>query len=180
MNWLLKQEHLPRITVDHHRKQFGFPVKDYYAKLGFDTSEQSFPDLCRRFNTRFHSGVRSCTLRSGARVVLDALRAAGKWQSVLSATKQSTLEETIRGFDIEHYFDHIYGIGDDEAGGKVDRGRELIIASGISPKLTILLGDTDHDLEVGNALGIEVILVDHGHQHGDRLRLLHNKVITWA
>ncbi len=41
---------------------------------------------------------------------------------------------------------------------------ELIELSGVGKKDTVLIGDTLHDLEVGDALGVDVVLVSHGHQ----------------
>ncbi|MGE0529343.1 MAG: HAD hydrolase-like protein [Bdellovibrionales bacterium] len=39
------------------------------------------------------------------------------------------------------------------------------------------MGDTDHDLEVAQALGIDVTLVEHGHQCPTRLRDIHHCVL---
>ncbi len=63
------------------------------------------------------------------------------------------------------------------AGSKVARGRELIARVNEPLEQTVLIGDTDHDLEVGKALGIDVILVDHGHQDILRLQKVHSKVL---
>jgi phosphoglycolate phosphatase len=40
-----------------------------------------------------------------------------------------------------------------------------------------LIGDTDHDLEVGLALGVDVILLSDGHQSPERLSALHHTVL---
>lgn len=179
MNWLLAAEGLPAISVDHHRKHFGFPVKDYYTKLGFDTTPQIFESLCDRFNDRFHSGLDRCRLTIGAHEILRHLHREGKHQSILSATKQETLEDVVKRFDIRHYFTHVFGIADDQAHSKLDRGRMLLEASAIHPDDTVIIGDTDHDLEVGNELGVDVILVAHGHQAIERLHSIHHKVLSW-
>jgi phosphoglycolate phosphatase len=179
MNWLLAAEGLPAISVDHHRRHFGFPVRDYYSKLGFDTSPQIFASLCERFNERFHTGLEWCRLTPGATDILDHLHRSGKRQSILSATQQATLEHSIRHFGIGHLFHHIVGIDNDQAASKVERGRALLQISGIHHDDTVIVGDTDHDLEVGRELGIDVILVDHGHQAIDRLQQIHHKVISW-
>ncbi len=46
----------------------------------------------------------------------------------------------------------------------------------IDPGQLILVGDTDHDLEVGDALGIDVLLVTGGHQSHARLSKRHSRV----
>jgi phosphoglycolate phosphatase len=71
----------------------------------------------------------------------------------------------------------VFGIGDRLAGSKVQRGHDLVRESGVPSTRTLLSGDTDHDLEVGQALGISVLLVIHGHQNAERLKRLHHDVI---
>ena len=36
INDMLSSRNLPLMTVDKYRELFDFPVKDYYAKTGFD------------------------------------------------------------------------------------------------------------------------------------------------
>jgi phosphoglycolate phosphatase len=179
MNWLLAAEGLPAISVDHHRRHFGFPVQEYYTKLGFDTSPQIFEALCERFNHRFHSGLDRCRLTPGAKEILHHLKLAGKSQSILSATRQDTLERSVHSFGIHHYFSHIFGIADDQATSKIEQGKALVEQAGVHADDTVIIGDTEHDLEVGRAIGVDVILVDHGHQALERLHSIHHKVISW-
>ncbi len=40
-----------------------------------------------------------------------------------------------------------------------------------------MIGDTDHDLEVGNELGIDVLLIADGHQSFEKLKNVHDNVI---
>jgi phosphoglycolate phosphatase len=179
MNWLLSSEGLPSITVDHHREHFGFPVRDYYEKLGFDVSTARFPVLCQQFNARFHENIDRCTLAAGSMELVEQLRMMGKKQSILSATEQETLSRSVAQFGIDHYFDHVCGIANDQAASKLDRGHALLAESGIDPRDTVLIGDTIHDLEVGKALDVEVVLLAHGHQSSERLRAAHRTVLQW-
>ena len=45
MNKILKKRNLPRIDLKKYREIFDFPVTEYYSKLGFDFSEESFEEL---------------------------------------------------------------------------------------------------------------------------------------
>lgn len=176
-NRLLKEEGLSPITLEKYKAIFGFPVIDYYAKIGFNTDRAKFLDLCERFNQHFVEGLHTCELWPGAKETLAEIKRLGKVQSVLSASEQNILQHQMQHYSLEAFFDHVHGIADKAAGSKVDRGHELMKKAGIAPEDTVMIGDTDHDLEVGHALGIEVILVDHGHQHADRLRKIHHKVL---
>ena len=63
---------------------------------------------------------------------------------------------------IEHYFDEILGTSDIYAAGKEDIAKEYMKRA--KPKCALLIGDTTHDKEVADSLGIDCILVATGHQ----------------
>lgn len=178
VNGLLAADDLPTINVQQYKQAFGFPVKDYYDRLGFNTEPEYFAELCEKFNQRFHEDLHHCELWPGVRETLESVKQAGQLQSVLSASEQKMLEGSLRQFEVSHLFDHIVGINDKLAGSKLQFGQRLLSRLSIPPEETILIGDTDHDLEVGNALGIDVILVDHGHQAVERLQSIHANVVT--
>ena len=98
-------------------------------------------------------------------------------QSILSASDQVSLNAMIAHFDLGKVFRFVFGIEDRFAGSKIDRGHQLMRDSNITAEKTVLIGDTLHDLEVAQALGVEVVLVSHGHQCAKRLRLHSEKVI---
>ena len=45
MNTILKRRKMNTITLEKYREIFGFPVKNYYIKLGFDLEKEPFEDL---------------------------------------------------------------------------------------------------------------------------------------
>ena len=177
INFLLEPRGLPLMSMERYREVFGFPIRRYYETLGFDLQAESFSDLCDQFMDRFMAKVGECPLTPGARELLGQIKASGKKQSVLSATEQVSLRAMMSQFDLSHHFDFVFGIADRLAASKVQRGYDLLRESGVPPARTLLIGDTDHDLEVGRALGISVLLVTHGHQSAERLKLLHHDVI---
>lgn len=177
VNKLLSEENLPTLDAAEYKRVFGFPVIDYYKHLGFDTSPDSFADLCERFNKYFHDDLHLCDLWPGVRETLEHVHQSGKIQSLLSASEHNLLLMSVKQFGVQELFHNVYGIADKMAGSKVARGQELIAKVAIPREATVLIGDTDHDLEVGRALGIDVLLVDHGHQDTVRLQKVHSKVL---
>ena len=180
MNGMLAPRGLPLLDVPRYRGAFGFPIRNYYEVLGFDLQSEPLADLCDSFVDAFMAKIFDCALVPGSRELLQGLKSAGRTQSVLSATDQSNLQRMIAGFELTPYFDFVFGVEGTQGAGKVRRGHELMHASGIAPGHTVLIGDTDHDLEVGHALGISVILVTHGHQSAERLRRVHDNVVDVA
>lgn len=177
MNHLLSEHALPFLEVEKYRQIFEFPVRNYYETLGFNFERESFESLCERFTAKFMSGFKHLPLMPSMKVVLQDIQSKSKIQSVLSATIQSDLDEMIRHFELESVFKHVFGIDNKLGGSKIARGRELVALSKIDPSKTVIIGDTLHDLEVAHDLGIDAILLAHGHQCAVRLRKHHNKVI---
>lgn len=175
---LLAEHQLPVPAMDEYRAAFRFPVQDYYADFGFDFEKVSFDALSQRFMQLYGGRVRSAKLFHGALDWLAAVKSSHKEQSILSAASQVHLNEILVFFDIMHHFDRVYGIANDHAVSKLQRGRELLLEARSTPAKTLLIGDTDHDLEVGKALGVDVLLIADGHQHGERLKSLHDNVIV--
>jgi phosphoglycolate phosphatase len=177
VNLSLAKRQLPTIDRDIYRNNFCFPIRSYYKKIGLPNEGPVFDELCQEFVFNFMQDIHTCELMPGARTVLENVKTSGKLQSILSATDQLNLNKMMDSFGLLHLLDHVYGIEDIYAASKVHRGQQLIAAVPTDKTKTVLVGDTDHDLEVGQAMGISVILVAHGHQCASRLRKLHDTVV---
>jgi phosphoglycolate phosphatase len=178
MGRILADHALGTLSRDAYRELFCFPVAEYYRKIGFDFEKVPFEVVSNRFIADYNREILSCRLRGGAPGLLRELRAAGVSQSILSAAHEGHLRELLAHHGILDCFDRVYGLADTHAAGKVERGRELIAASGFTIDQSILVGDTDHDLEVGRELGVDVLLLGDGHQSYERLRAIHDRVIA--
>ncbi len=173
----LQEHHLPVPSVAEYRKIFTFPVVDYYVRLGFDFSKESFDSLADKFMKAYYANLSRADLFPEVREMLSEVDRLGKKQSILSAYPQEQLLKIVDHFDISHHFCNIYGLGDHYARSKIERGMELIEDSKMVLQETVLIGDTDHDLEVGREMGIDVILIADGHQSYERLKKLDTMVI---
>lgn len=178
INWQLARHNLPTLSYAEYRACFDFPIRDYYDRLGFDYTRTSFESLCHDYIEKYMAGYRQCRPFPAVLEVLQQTRLLCEHQSILSASEQSTLDEMVAHFAIGHLFDHVHGISDRFAASKLDSGRALIKASHVSLADTILVGDTLHDCEVAQALGIDIVLVDHGHHPRARLEMTEARVIT--
>ncbi len=158
------------VTVESYREQFGFPVIEYYRKVGFPTDAPSFARLSEDFIRYFNAGIPACDLHVDAVGLLEQWQRSGRKQALLSASRHDHLEAFVTTFKLHGFFTAIGGIEDIYAGGKVERGRRLIHELGWEPKETLLIGDTCHDYEVSCELGTRCFLVASGHQSVDRLK----------
>ena len=57
-------------------------------------------------------------------------------------------------------------------------GKKLIDSLSHSPNQVAMIGDTEHDYEVAEAMGVKCFLMDRGHNSVDRLQSRQDKVFS--
>lgn len=177
MTAILEKYGLTAIDKAAYRKCFSFPVIDYYKGLGFDFEAVSFEKVGDEWMALYQKNLHAARLHPGVPDFLAQMRSKQKSQSILSAAKETHLIDQLKHFGISDFFDYVYGISDHYAKGKVERGKELLESLNVDCENILLIGDTDHDVEVGHALGIEVLLVGDGHQEPERFESLKARVV---
>ena len=170
INSLLADRDLPLMNKEKYLDIFGFPVISYYQKLGFNFEKEPFDIPARQYIDQYTSRLKESRLHKDVIPVLSHFRQKGYRQFVLSASEKNILQNSIRHFNIDEYFEFLTGLDNHYAISKTDLGRELIRGKGIDPANTLMIGDTIHDYEVASELGCQCILVAGGHQHIDRLK----------
>lgn len=177
MNEMLEKRKLPGITYDKYREIFDFPFQRYYEKAGFDFGKESFGDLSDEYCNEYVNRVNECNLHKDSLTVLDFLSGNGMAQTILSATDQHSLNKMVSDFTVESYFHKIIGQDNQLAVGKTEKGKQLIEEINTAPDRIVLIGDTTHDVEVANALGIDCILLLNGHHSKTRLEMTGVEVV---
>jgi phosphoglycolate phosphatase len=170
VNTQLGKRGLPSLTEAEYRDVFGFPVKEYYRRIGVDFGKETMAELSADFFAEYGPALRKCSLHPGVERVLQGLWDHGVRQFVLSAMEEALLHEMLRHLGISRYFEAMYGLSHQEADSKISRGHELLRDHGIEPHTTLLIGDTLHDAEVAGALGVTPVLVAQGHQSLKKLK----------
>lgn len=175
---LLNEYGLPAMNPQIHREAFQFPIQEFYRLLGFDfETNHSYHEVSQKYMNAFRAGVLNCQLFADVGSFLKTTQASGISHSILSAAPQADLHHQVRYYEIDHHFDHVYGLDNELGVSKIERGKQLLQESQIEPSKTLLIGDTDHDLEVGKALGVHVLLVAEGHQSFEKLSNAHPHVL---
>ncbi len=177
INTYLKERNLNLMTRNSYREVFDFPIRDYYTKIGFDFEKEDFNGLSVKFLETYFKNFKQTKLAENTREVLSHLQKKGFRHYILSAMGQKDLENSIRIFGIESFFESIRGAGDILASGKLDYGRILFEKENLQPEYTCLIGDTLHDKEVADQLGVKCILISAGHQSSKRLAVNNNIVV---
>ncbi len=175
INILLKARGLNELDGDIYREVSGFPIVDYYKRIGFDFSQEPYDKLALEWVAQYTSRMDEAKLYEGALDMLAYVRDGGVGQILLSATELNMLKDQVASLGIGAWFDEICGMDNVYAHGKrslAERWREN------HPSAKVLfVGDTDHDLEVAEAIGADCVLFSGGHQSRVRLVRLGYPVI---
>ncbi|KAA3661693.1 MAG: HAD family hydrolase [Calditrichaeota bacterium] len=177
MNEHLQRESLPELTPKRHQEIFGFPLLDFYKTLGFNWTESSFDEVSMEFMQEYEARKHACELHPACRDFLYHWEREGKQQSVLSAYKQAYLDDSLQRFQIQHLFQFVVGAENHRGDGKIAEGKRLLQDIGQPPEKIALIGDTIHDFEVAEAIGIDCFLVTSGNQSMQRLQDTSAKII---
>jgi phosphoglycolate phosphatase len=168
-NHMLGRRGLPLITAETYRAKLCFPVTDYYCQLGFDYNADPYPQLAEEFIEEYHRRRFECDLHPEARELIEFFQGLELPQAVLSAYEQKALLEATDYFKLTRFFDDIIGLNDIYAHGKVENGKQYIAQLDIDPAEVLFIGDTLHDFEVAEAMGVRCALVANGHNSRERL-----------
>ena len=177
INIMLEKRGLPMLkSVDEYQRVFGFPVKDYYKRVGFEFEKESFEILAAEFIELYNDNGNKLSLFPETKEILAEFQKNKVHQIILSATELGNLKKQMQPFNIDNYFDEVLGISNIFATSKIELGKSYIRRA--MPSKAILIGDTAHDKEVADALGIDCILIASGHQSKQTLISLGTSLVN--
>lgn len=157
------------VEKDEYLRKFRFPVSEYYRDIGLTEAIVHPQDLTKQFISLYAQKLHHLKLYHGISDLLLDLRESGIRQSILSAAHEHDLRRLLVHFQISHLFTHVYGLHNHDAHSKIERGKELVNSIAEPLDHIVLIGDTLHDKEVAEHIGIDVILLSGGHQHHELL-----------
>lgn len=169
MNKLLSNRKMKAITADYYKSIFGFPVKDYYKKLGFKFETETFEEVSVEFINEYNNQVTDSSLHENALEALEHFKAKKYNQVVISAMEHTMLEEMLENYNIRKYFTEVKGLKDIYAKGKLHLAEEYINEKDLEPQDILFIGDTLHDAEVADDISSKLVLVANGHYSKERL-----------
>lgn len=176
VNTMLKKRGLKEIPdKKYYHKIFGFPVKDYYARLGFDFEKEDYHTLAVEWVDLYMKKSKKAPLNYGVLETLEYFKKQGVAQYILSATELSMLKYQLKKLKIEEYFEEVVGLDNIHAGSKTALGIELM--NKLKPEKALLIGDTTHDYETAQKMGIECVLYSGGHMSRETLEKCGTRII---
>lgn len=175
----LRERHDQHLDRDTYLKEFGFPVIDFYKKVGIELKDEEYGQMAIDWIGAYNQSFGDfADLHEGVGEVLLALNKLGYRQSILSACEKGLLDTLVKKFELWDRFDSVHGVEDFKAHGKTDLAKSAVEKSGLEAQECLLIGDTEHDYEVATAAGMQCILIAGGHQSEERLRATGCEVVS--
>ena len=178
MNKMLSDRNMAIISRKFYHQNFTFPVIRYYEKMGWDFTKDDFNEISIEFMENYDALFNSSPLHLNTLETLEFFKAQGYKQIVVSALEHNRLTESLSIHGLDHFFDATYGLENILAGGKIHLAKKMIEAQNLIPENTCMIGDTEHDFEVAQAIGTHCCLVAHGHHTYERLQGLNVEVVN--
>ena len=157
----------PPLSREEYLKLFTFPVKHYYELVGFDWNVNPYEEVGQYWFNWYRELREEYKVHDGVTEILEENHRKGLKNILLSASSLVELKKQLEELQIAEYFDEVLGIDNIYAGSKVDIALDWMKDK--NPKECIMIGDTLHDLETADAMGVECILVANGHQDKETL-----------
>lgn len=168
INSVIDKRNYKRIDKDEYYRSFGFPIVDFYKKLGFDFERDPYEEVAKEYIEKYNSGADDVPLRKGVREALAVYADKGVKQFILTASESEIVRHGLRHRGIENYFVDVLGLDNYLASGKTAVGKAYLKEHPLGGD-AVLIGDTEHDKHVAEALGIDCVLVKGGHTSAEKL-----------
>ncbi len=176
---MLQKRHMHTYTFEEYRDMFCFPVIDYYYKMGYTFENETYDDISIEFNQYYDDGFSTLSVMDDFIETIQNATKLGYQNMILSASRQDNLLNQCKMLGIDSYFVEICGTDNIYGGSKIEVGKQLMEKRNLNPEECLFVGDSLHDKECANAIGIEnVTLVATGHQSKDVLQKDYDKVVN--
>ena len=166
LNAMLRRRGVAPITMPFYRDNFAFPVRPFYERIGMVLENEDWDALAQEYHDLY--AMQPKRLNPDALAALEMAKKAGLRQCIISALRQDLLDAATVAYGVAPYMECIYGVDNLDGASKLDRALELLTC--IKDVVPVVIGDSLHDKEVADALGVDCVLCAQGSHAGWRLR----------
>lgn len=165
LNKMLAKRSAPEISMEFYRENFAFPVKPFYTAIGMVLEGEDWDAIAREYHDIYAEQPKR--LNPDAPAALKTAEAAGAAQCIISALRQDLLEADTLNYGVRGFFDYVFGVDNLDGSSKISRAKELLsLCEGDD---IVLIGDSLHDNEVAEELGVKCVLCSQGSHAHNRL-----------
>lgn len=165
LNEMLYDKEKKTVSLLEYKEIFNFPIINYYKKAGFTFDGYTFEELANIFVVDYAKrNLTESKIFDDVELFVNKVKELDYKVVICSASLKPMLIDQLKHFKVFELFDDVIGLDNHYAASKLDLAKEYVSNLAIDLDNSYFIGDTTHDAAVGYACGLNVILVDRGHQ----------------
>jgi phosphoglycolate phosphatase len=170
LNYAIEPHHLEKMTVEKTACMVGEGLTRLIEKMLGPERAELRSDVLDRFVHYYSEHLADFTRPyPGVRETLEAL--AGYRKAVISNKRESLSRRLLDELGLVPYFDIIFGSDSVEERKPSPRPILRILEMlGLQPKSAVIVGDSNYDIEAGQAAGIWTVAVTYGYRDASLLQ----------
>jgi len=171
-NFVRQRNHLPDLTIDQVKKHVGHGAR-YLVEGVLDSTDTGFIDDNLAALVTFYENLNDSTAKvyDGVIDTLDALHSAGVRTAVASNKPHTVSVRVVEELGLKPYFDNVRGeAADIRRKPAPDVLLRLMQDADMTPGRTLMVGDTEIDIQAAHAAGAKVAAVTYGQHTAEHLR----------
>lgn len=159
---------LPTLSGETIRDIIGLGLREAILRLLPDSDDAQVLNIVDRYRYHFFADD-PCEPFAGAESVLQQLHAAGYFMAVATGKGRQGLDRVLQSTGFSQYFVETRTADETQSKPHPQMLLELIDVLEIDAQNTLMVGDTEYDLEMANAAKVASLGVDYGVHSRERL-----------
>ena len=168
-NVVLRENGLPEIDMEFYLRECEMPIENFYRKI-YDFSKFDFAAIAHSFVKNYDLIAADAKPFPEVCSAIKRYSRLGIRQGVISGFETGRLEQSLKSFGLDGYFDFMSGSDDTSCGSKSERAVQVVKKHGYKPESTLFIGDMYHDHETARLVGADCVLIAKGHQGEQALK----------
>lgn len=165
INEVLSERNLNPIEEIDYQKNFQFPIRNFYNKIGLEMPAEEFSKHSVEWIAKYVAKADELKPQKHIEACFEHFQQKDLCQFVISAYEDSRLKDAIQRLGLSPYFKGVYGTNNLDAHSKISLAKKFLSEqSHVDLDKCVVIGDTDHDKELADAIGCDCILYYSGHQ----------------
>ena len=153
---------LPERSDEQIKALIGIGIREFAQHLFPEHDEVLYAQFIDRYRYHFFAKIAETTLFPGVTELLEQLKKQGYHLAIATSKSSAGIKKAIEEVNIEHLFDTTRGA--DQTSSKPDPHmlEEIMTELMVEPKETLMIGDTEFDLQMAKNAGVDSIAVTSG------------------
>ena len=147
----------------------GLGLKESIRALYGDLPTEKAQQLASQYNANYYAGQSAIPLFKGAQELIISLHRRGFKLAVATGKGRQGLDLALEHFGLAKYFHETRTMGECLSKPHPQMLIELMDTLVVRPERTLMIGDTNYDLEMAQNAGVKSVAVTFGAQSRDKL-----------